>query len=83
MGQGAGYLLTRDPGTAVSRIQSARRSFPKDDLFFREYLFAKCWEQGHHRQFSALLLSDEWAHLRDRLHGVFGEPPGLRRASGS
>ena len=74
MGQGAGYLLTRSPGPAASRIQSARRSFPRDDLFFREYLFAKCWEQGLHRKFSALLLGDDWAPLRDRLHDTFGEP---------
>jgi len=74
LGQGAGYLLTRSPGPAASRLQSARRSFPKDDLFLREFLFAKCWEQGLHRRYGAMLLSDEWAPLRDRLHGAFGEP---------
>ncbi len=79
MGQGVGYLLTRSPGPAASRLQSARRSFPKDDLFFREFIFAKCWEQGIHRQYGALLLSDEWAPLHDRLHGTFGAPPNWRR----
>ena len=73
MGQGASYLLSREPGPAASRLQSARRSFPKDDLFFREFLFAKCWEQGLHRRYGALLLGDEWALLRDRLHEAFGE----------
>ena len=74
MGQGASYLLSRSPGPAASRLQSARRSFPKDDLFFREFLFAKCWEQGLHRRYGALLLGDEWAPLRDRLYEAFGEP---------
>ena len=83
MGQGLGYLLTRSPGPAATRTQSARRSFPKDDLFFREYLFAKCWEQGLHRQFSALLLGDEWAPLRDRLHDAFGEPQHWGRGAES
>ena len=45
MGQGLGYLLTRAPGPTASRLQSARKSFPKDDIFYREYVFAKCWEQ--------------------------------------
>ena len=74
MGQGAGYLLSRSPGPAASRLQSARRSFPKDDMFFREFLFAKCWEQGLHRHYGALLLGDEWAPLRERLQGAFGQP---------
>ena len=69
MGQGTGYLLTRLPGPAASRLQSARRSFPKDDLLFREFIFAKCWEQGLHRSYGALLLGTEWAPLRDRLRG--------------
>ncbi len=67
LGQGIGYLLTRLPGPAASRLQGARRSFPKDDLFFREFLFAKCWEQGLHRRYGALLQGDEWGPLRDRL----------------
>jgi tetratricopeptide (TPR) repeat protein len=75
MGQGNAYLLNRAPGPAASRLQSARRSFPKDDLFFREFLFAKCWEQGTHTQYAALLLGDEWERLRDRLRAAFGEPP--------
>ena len=70
--QGLGYLLARSPGPAASRLQSARRSFPKDDLFFREFLFAKCWEQGVHRRYSALLLSDGWEPLRARLDEAFG-----------
>ena len=81
MGQGAGYLLSRSPGPAASRLQSARRSFPKDDLFFREFIFAKCWEQGLHRRYGALLLSDEWTPLRDRLREAFGEPPNSHRAA--
>ena len=76
MGQGAGYLLTRSPGPAAARLQAARRSFPKDDLFFREFLFAKCWEQGIHRRYGALLAGDEWDPLRDRLHAEFGEAEG-------
>jgi len=74
IGQGLGYLLTRSPGPAASRLQSARHSFPKDDLFFREFLFAKCWEQGIHRQYAGLLLSDNWKPLRDQLHKTFGQP---------
>ena len=73
LGQGGGYLLARSPGPAASRLQSARRSFPKDDLFFREYLFAKCWEQGLHRRYGALLLGDGWEPLRERLTGALGE----------
>jgi hypothetical protein len=75
MGQATGYMLHRSPGPAASRLQSARRSFPRDDLFFHEFLFAKCWEQGLHRRYGALLLGDEWATLRDRLQGAFGETP--------
>ncbi len=79
MAQGAGYMLTRSPGPAASRLQSARRSFPKDDLFFREYIFAKCWEQGLHRRYGAMFLGEEWGPLRDRLHETFGEPPDTNR----
>jgi hypothetical protein len=74
MGQGLGYLLARSPGPAASRLQSARRSFPKDDLFFREFLFAKCWERGLHRRYGELLLGDGWTPLRERLHGASDEP---------
>jgi hypothetical protein len=73
LGQGVAYLLARSPGPAASRLQSARRSFPKDDLFFREFLFAKCWEQGLHRRYGELLLGDEWGPLRDRLNRTFGQ----------
>ncbi len=72
LGQALSYTLIGTPGPAASRLQSARRSFPKDDLFFREFLFAKCWEQGVQRQYSALLRSDGWEALRDRLEKVFG-----------
>ena len=82
MGQGAAYLLTRSPGPAASSFQSARRSFPRDDLFFREFLFAKCWEQGLHRQYGAMLLGDGWAPLRDRLHKTFGEPAAVHPRTG-
>ena len=75
LGQGLGYLLTRSPSFAATRLQIARRSFPKDDLFFREFPFAKCWEQGLHRRYGALLLGDQWAPLRDRLHETFGAVP--------
>ena len=74
MAQGVAYLLSGSPGPAAVRLQSARRSFPKDDLFFREFIFAKCWEQGLHRRYGELLLSDDWALLRDRLQAAFGEP---------
>lgn len=80
LGQGVSYLLARSPGPAASRLQSARRSFPKDDLFLREFIFAKCWEQGLHRRYGALLLGDEWAALRERLQGAFGELKSWRRA---
>ena len=76
LGQGTGYLLDRSPGTAASKLESARRSFPTDDLFFREFLFAKCWERGLHRRYGAMLLSDEWTPLRDRIQEVYGGPPG-------
>ena len=77
MGQGMSYLLTRQPGPAAARLQGARRSFPKDDLYFREFIFAKCWEQGLHRRYGALPLSDQWALLRDGLHDAFDEPPEI------
>ena len=67
MGQGLGYLLTRAPGPTASRLQSARKSFPKDDIFYREYVFAKCWEQGLHRKYGEMLSGDGWEPLRDRL----------------
>ena len=72
LGQGTAYLLDRSPSPAASRLQSAHRAFPQDDLFLREYLFAKCWEQGLHRGYGTLLLGDGWAPLRDRLHEAFG-----------
>jgi len=71
LGQGLSYLLARLPGPAASRLHSARHSFPKDDLFFREFLFAKCWEQGVHRQYAALLLSDGWKPLGNRINKEF------------
>ena len=83
MAQGAGYLLTGAPGPAASRLQRAHRSFPRDDLFFREFIFAKCWEQGLHGRYGSLLLSDEWTPLRDRLHEAFGEPANWYRAADS
>jgi hypothetical protein len=73
IGQSLGYLLTHNPGPAASRLQSARRSFPKDDLFFREFLFAKCWEQGVHRQYAEALLSNGWENLSQRLDSAFGK----------
>ncbi|UCC16596.1 MAG: tetratricopeptide repeat protein [Dehalococcoidales bacterium] len=45
LGQGQAYLLNSLPGPAASRLQSARRSFQKEDIFFLEFRFAKCWEQ--------------------------------------
>ena len=71
-GQGLGYLLARMPGPAASRMQSAHRAFPKDELFFREYLFAKCWEQGVHRQYGELTLGAGWKPMSDRLIATFG-----------
>ena len=72
MGQGLGYLLNRAPGPTASRLQSARKSFPKDDLFYREYIFAKCWEQGLHREYGELLTGDGWEPLGERLRQEFG-----------
>ena len=74
LAQGSAYLLNRAPGPAASRLQTARRSFPKDDLFFREYLFAKCCEQGIQRHYGALILGDEWGGLRERLDSASGGP---------
>ena len=72
LGLGTGYLLRGNPGPAASRLQSARRSFTKDDLFFREYLFAKCWEQGLHTHYGEMFLSDDWAVLGEQLESEFG-----------
>jgi len=72
IGQSLGYLLTRSPGPAASRLQSARRSFPKDDLFFREFLFAKCWEQGKHHEYATLLLGKGWEKISERLRKAYG-----------
>jgi hypothetical protein len=68
LGQSLSYLLSHSPGPAASRLQSARHSFPKDDQFLREFLFAKCWEQGVHRVYAELLLTDGWDPLRERLN---------------
>lgn len=68
VGQGLSYLLAHAPGPAASRFQSARHSFPKDDLFLREFLFAKCWEQGVHRSYAELILSEAWNPLLSHLH---------------
>ena len=72
MGQGLGYLLNRAPGPTASRLQSARKPFPKDDLFCREYIFAKCWHRGLHRKYGELLTGDAWEPLRERLRREFG-----------
>ena len=72
IGQGTGYLLSGLPGPAASRFQSARRSIPKDDLIFREFLFAKCWEQGVHRTYGQVFLGDAWEEFRIRLETAFG-----------
>jgi hypothetical protein len=72
LSQGTAYMLDRSPGPAASKLQSARRSFPKDDLFRREFIVAKCWEQGLHTRYGALLLGDEWEPLRERLEEAFG-----------
>lgn len=72
MGQGLGYLLNRAPGPTASRLQSAKKSFPKDDLFYREYIVAKCWEQGLQRKYGELLTGDAWEPLRERLRREFG-----------
>ena len=74
LGQGLGYLLNRSPGPAASKLQSARRSFPQDDLFYREFIFAKCWEQGLHRLYGGMLLGDTWNSLGERLRDAFGPP---------
>lgn len=70
IGQGQAYILNQAPGPAASRLQTARRLFPKDDLFFREYLFAKCFEEGLHRRYGEMLMGDGWPPLRDRIEGV-------------
>jgi hypothetical protein len=75
VGQGTSYLLMGLPGPAASRLQSARRSFPKDDFFFREFLFAKCWEQGVHRQYADLVANTGWSEMAARLK------PGIKEAT--
>ena len=72
MGQGLRYLLNRAPGPTASRLQSARKPFPKDDLFCREYIFAKCWHRGLQRKYGELLTGDAWEPLRERLRREFG-----------
>ena len=72
MGQGAGYPLARSSGLAASRIQSARRALPKDDLFFREFLFAKWWEQGLQQRYGEMLLGEELEPLHDRFEAEYG-----------
>ena len=72
MGQGLGYLLNRAPGPTASRLQSARKPFPKDDLFCLEYIFVKCWDQGLQRKYGELLTGDAWEPLRVRLRREFG-----------
>ena len=74
IGQGHAYILNQAPVPAASRLQTARRSFPRDDLFFREYLFAKCYEEGLHRRYGQMLMGDGWPPLRDRLEGVLDRP---------
>ena len=76
VGQGTAYLLSRMPGPAASRFQSARRSFPKDDLILREFLFAKCWEQGVHRRCGEVFLGPAWGPLEASLRAEFGEGVG-------
>ena len=66
------------PGPAASRFQSARTSFPKDDLIFREFLFAKCWEQGVHARYGDLFLGPAWEQLEGSLESVFGSPTAAR-----
>jgi tetratricopeptide (TPR) repeat protein len=75
MGEGLGYLLSRSPGPAASRLQSALRAFPKSDIFLREFLFAKCWEQGIHRQYARFLLGKDWDPLRAGLERTLGIAP--------
>ena len=70
IGQSLGYFLLRMPGPAASRLQIARRSFPKDDLFLREFLFAKCWEQGLHTKYAELLVSRDSARFLEKLNQV-------------
>lgn len=74
LGQGAAYLVAGSPGPASARLQSARRAFPRDEIFLREYLFARCWEQGVHRQYGVLASGKGWEPLRDRMREAFGEP---------
>lgn len=81
MGQGAGFLLAGSSGAVAGRFQSARRAFPKDDLFLCEYIFAKCWEQGLHRRYGELFIGGEGDAIRKRLVVAFQEPfSGLRLA---
>ena len=70
LGQGQAYVLSLSPGPAASRLQTARKLFPKDDLFFREYLFAKCFEEGLHRHYGEMLMGDGWPSFRDSIEGV-------------
>ena len=51
-------------------------------LFFGEFIFAKCWEQGLHRTYGELWLSDGWDPLRDRLQREFGQPHNVGSAVG-
>ena len=74
IGQGHAYILDQAPGPAASRLQTARRTFPRDDLFFREYLFAKCYEESLHRRYGEMVLDDGWSPLRDRIEDARDRP---------
>jgi hypothetical protein len=60
LAQGTAYQLRGAPGPSASRLQTARRSFPKDDVFFREYLFAKACEQRLDVAYGQLVASGRW-----------------------
>jgi hypothetical protein len=70
----AGFFYDLIP--AISRascFKSARRSFPKDALSFWEFVFTKCREQGVHRRYAALFLSDAREPFLDRLYAAFSK----------
>ncbi len=45
--------LLGDSASFVTELSIARRSYPKDDLFFREWFTARCWLEGQHLHYGS------------------------------
>ena len=49
-----------------------------NEELFREFLFAKCWEQGVHARYGELFLGPAWEQLEGSLESAFGKPSAAR-----